>query len=124
MRAIRFSEKLATFEDYWHPRIVGELNGQHVKVVKLQGEFVWHNHANEDELFLVLKGSFCMHYVDLTGNAKAVDVNEGECLIVPRGVYHRPVAEREAHVLLFEPIGTINTGSVQDVRTVKEPERV
>ena len=116
---VNIREKLALFHDHWNPRIVGELNGQHVKLVKFQGEFVWHKHDHEDELFLVVKGRFRMEYRD-----RHVWLEEGEFLIVPRGVEHRPVAEEEVHVLLFEPAGTLNTGDVRDERTVVEPERI
>ena len=116
---VNIREKLALFHDHWNPRIFGELNGQHVKLVKFQGEFVWHKHDNEDELFLVIKGRFRMEYCD-----RHVWLEEGEFLIVPRGVEHRPVAEEEVHVLLFEPAGTLNTGDVRDERTVEEPERI
>jgi mannose-6-phosphate isomerase-like protein (cupin superfamily) len=116
---VNIREKLALFHDQWNPRIVGELNGQHVKLVKFQGEFVWHKHDREDELFLVIKGRFRMEYRD-----RHVWLEEGEFLIVPRGVEHRPVAEEEVHVLLFEPAGTLNTGDLKDERTVREPERI
>ena len=116
---VNLREKLALFHDHWSPRIVGELNGQHVKLVKFQGEFVWHQHEHEDELFLVVKGRFRMEYRD-----RHVWLEEGEFLIVPRGVEHRPVAEEEVHVLLFEPAGTRNTGDVNDAKTVHEPERI
>ena len=116
---VNISEKLALFHDHWNPRIVGELNGQHVKLVKFQGEFVWHKHDHEDELFLVVKGRFRMEFRD-----RHVWLEEGEFLIVPRGVEHRPVVEEEVHVLLFEPAGTLNTGDVRDERTVEEPERI
>ena len=116
---VNIREKLARFHDHWSPRIVGELNGQHVKLVKFRGEFVWHKHDHEDELFLVVKGRFRMEFRD-----RHVWLEEGEFLIVPRGVEHRPVAEEEAHVLLFEPAGTLNTGDVRDERTVERPERI
>jgi GrpB-like predicted nucleotidyltransferase (UPF0157 family)/mannose-6-phosphate isomerase-like protein (cupin superfamily) len=116
---VNIREKLALFHDHWSPKIVGELNGQHVKLVKLQGEFVWHKHDHEDELFLVIKGRFRMEYRD-----SYVWLEEGEFLIVPRGVEHRPVAEEEVHVLLFEPAGTLNTGDVENQRTVQELERL
>jgi GrpB-like predicted nucleotidyltransferase (UPF0157 family)/mannose-6-phosphate isomerase-like protein (cupin superfamily) len=112
-------EKLALFDDHWNPRIVGELNGQHVKLVKFRGEFVWHKLHHEDELFLVIKGRFRMEYRD-----RHAWLEEGQFLIVPRGMEHRPVAEEEVHVLLFEPVGTLNTGEVRDERTVPEPERI
>jgi len=116
---VNIREKLALIHDHWSPKVVGELNGQHVKLVKFQGEFVWHKHDNEDELFLVVKGRFRMEYRD-----RHVWLEEGEFLIVPRGVEHRPVADEEVHVLLFEPVGTLNTGDVEDERTVQEPERI
>ena len=112
-------QKLALFESHWDPKIVGELNGQHVKLVKFQGEFVWHHHVHEDELFLVVHGSFTMEFRDRT-----VEVREGELIIVPRGVEHRPVAREEAHVLLFEPVSTRNTGNRVEERTVAKPERI
>ena len=98
MEKVNIGEKLALFSDHWNPRVVGELNGQHVKLVKFQGEFVWHDHANEDELFLVVRGSFRIEFRD-----RSVTLKEGEFLIVPRGVEHRPVAEHEVEVMLFEP---------------------
>jgi mannose-6-phosphate isomerase-like protein (cupin superfamily) len=116
---IDLREKLALFHSHWDPKIVGELNGQHVKLVKLQGEFVWHHHEQEDELFLVLRGAFEMQFRDRT-----VELREGELIIVPRGVEHRPVAREEAHVLLFEPASTRNTGNRVTDRTVAEPERI
>jgi mannose-6-phosphate isomerase-like protein (cupin superfamily) len=113
MEKVNLREKLALFHEQWSPRIVGELNGQQVKLVKLLGEFVWHHHDHEDELFLVVQGRFRMEFRD-----RSVWIEEGEFLIVPRGVEHRPVAEEEAHVLLFEPAATLNTGNVQNERTV------
>ena len=105
MEKVNIQQKLSLFDDHWGPRIVGELNGQHVKLVKFKGEFVWHKHDNEDELFYVVKGSFNMEYRD-----KTVTVNENEFLIVPKGVEHRPVAVEEVAVMLFEPATTLNTG--------------
>ncbi|HEX7622941.1 MAG TPA: cupin domain-containing protein [Anaeromyxobacteraceae bacterium] len=119
MEKVNISQKLALFDDYWKPRIVAELNGQHVKVVKLQGPFVWHHHAGEDELFLVVKGRLRMEFRD-----RAVELGEGELIVVPRGVEHRPVAEAEVAVLLFEPASTVNTGDVRNERTVADPERI
>src|SRR3954468_6660675 len=104
MQKIRLADKFSTFNEYWSPRIVDELNGQHVKLVKFQGEFVWHHHDAEDELFLVVRGSFRMEFRD-----RSVSLEAGELLIVPRGVEHRPVADEEVEVLLFEPAGTLNT---------------
>lgn len=112
-------EKLATFSDHWNPRIAAELNGQHVKLVKFQGPFDWHHHENEDELFLVVKGRFRMELRD--GD---VELEEGEMLVVPRCVEHRPVAEEEVHVLLFEPASTVNTGNVESERTRRQLERI
>ena len=106
---VNLREKLSLFDTHWDPKIVGELNGQHVKLVKFKGEFVWHHHELEDELFLVVRGRFRM---DFRGRQEWVD--EGEFLIVPRGVEHRPVAEEEVAILLFEPASTLNTGNVED----------
>jgi mannose-6-phosphate isomerase-like protein (cupin superfamily) len=119
MQKVNLGEKLALFSEHWSPKIVGELNGQQVKLVKFQGEFVWHHHDHEDELFLVVKGRFRMDFRD-----RHVRLDEGEFLIVPRGVEHRPVAEEEAHVLLFEPASTLNTGNVQNERTVAHLDRI
>jgi mannose-6-phosphate isomerase-like protein (cupin superfamily) len=112
-------EKLSTFDERWSPRIVAELNGQHVKLAKLEGEFVWHSHADEDELFLVLEGQLTLELRD-----GAVVLGPGQMVVVPRGVDHRPIAAGEVHVLLFEPAGTLNTGSVRNERTVDDPERI
>jgi mannose-6-phosphate isomerase-like protein (cupin superfamily) len=117
MHKINVAQKLSCFEDHWSPKIVGELNGQHVKLVKFQGEFVWHHHDSEDELFLVVHGSFRMDYKDPSGAEKSMDLEQGEFVIVPRGTEHRPVAETEVHVMLFEPAGTLNTGNVMDTLT-------
>ena len=119
MQKVNIGEKLALFSDHWNPRVVGELNGQHVKLVKFQGEFVWHDHAAEDEMFLVLRGSFRMEFRD-----RAVTLNEGEFLIVPRGVEHRPVAENEVEVMLFEPAKIKHTGDVDSDLTVHEYQRI
>jgi mannose-6-phosphate isomerase-like protein (cupin superfamily) len=119
MNKINLTEKFALFSDYSNPRIAGELNGQHVKLVKLKGEFVWHHHETEDELFYVAKGSFDMHFRD-----KIVPVNEGEFLIVPHGVEHKPVAAEEVHIVLFEPATTLNTGNTENEKTVKELSRI
>jgi mannose-6-phosphate isomerase-like protein (cupin superfamily) len=116
---VNVAEKLASITEHWSPRIAGELNGQHVKLVKLLGEFDWHNHATEDEMFYVVKGGFRLELRD-----RAIDLKEGEFAIVPRGIEHRPVAEREAHVMLLEPAGTLNTGDVRSERTVEEPQRI
>lgn len=121
MQKIRMTEKLAEFDEHWSPRIVGELNGQHVKLVKLQGEFVWHHHATEDELFFVLHGSLRMDYRDPSGEEQTMEIGTGEAVIVPRGTEHRPTAAEEVHVLLFEPAGTLNTGNVRHALTVERP---
>jgi mannose-6-phosphate isomerase-like protein (cupin superfamily) len=116
---INLRDKLSRFDSPWDPKIVGELNGQLVKLVKFQGEFVWHHHEHEDELFLVLRGAFVMQFRD-----RDVRLEEGEFLIVPRGIEHRPVAEHEVDVLLFEPATTLNTGNVVSERTVVAPQRI
>jgi mannose-6-phosphate isomerase-like protein (cupin superfamily) len=105
LKKVNLKEKLAKFQDYWHPRIIGELNQQYVKLVKFQGEFVWHSHIQEDELFLVIKGKFRMELRDI-----AIELKKGDFIIIPHGIEHRPVAKQEVHVLLFEPQSTINTG--------------
>lgn len=112
MHAINLAEKFATFTEHWQPRIVGELNGQHVKIAKLQGEFVWHQHENEDEMFLVIEGTLTIEFRD-----RVVTLRAGELCIVPRGVEHKPVAEQEVKVMLFEPASTVNTGNVESERT-------
>jgi mannose-6-phosphate isomerase-like protein (cupin superfamily) len=124
MTKVRLAEKFATFSEHWSPRIAGELNGQHVKLVKFQGDFVWHHHDHEDELFLVVHGAFRMDYRDGEGTELSLDVGEGEFAIVPRGVEHRPCAEQEVHVMLFEPAGTLNTGNVRSERTVEAPATI
>ena len=124
MKIFNLADQLARFSEPWCPRIVGELNGQHVKLVKLLGEFVWHHHAAEDELFLVVHGSFRMDYRGADGSENCLEVNQGEFVIVPRGVEHRPVAAEECHVLLFEPAGCLNTGNVRNDRTVENPARL
>ncbi len=119
MDKVNIAEKLAQFDEHWSPKIVGRVNGSHVKLVKLEGEFLWHHHEEEDELFLVISGSMVIKFRD-----RDVRLGEGEFLIVPRGVEHKPVAEEEAHVLLFELASTLNTGNVRSERTVQEPERL
>lgn len=108
MEKVNINQKLSLFYDYWNPRIAGELNGQHVKLVKLQGEFVWHKHDHEDEMFLVISGTLKMEFRD-----KTVDINPGEFIIVPRGVEHKPVGESEVSIMLFEPATTLNTGDAK-----------
>jgi mannose-6-phosphate isomerase-like protein (cupin superfamily) len=119
MNKVNLAEKLALFSDYFSPKLIGELNGQHVKLVKFQGEFVWHHHDDEDELFFVHRGRFRMELRDRT-----IELDAGDFLIVPRGVEHRPVADEEVEVMLFEPAGTLNTGNVRNERTVETPARV
>lgn len=116
---VNLADKLSRFDELWSPRIVGELNGQHVKVVKVAGEFVWHHHEAEDELFLVLDGRLRIQFRD-----REVSLEAGELCIVPRGIEHRPVADAECHVLLLEPVGTLNTGNVRSERTVDDPDRL
>jgi mannose-6-phosphate isomerase-like protein (cupin superfamily) len=119
MTKVNVKEKLSLFNEQWKPKIVGELNGQHVKLVKFQGPFVWHHHDDEDEMFFVIKGRFRMDFED-----RSEWIEEGEFIVVPRGVEHKPVAEEEVHVLLFEPATTLNTGNVENERTVAELERI
>ena len=119
MDKVTLASKFASFSDHWSPKIVGESNGQHVKVVKFVGEFVWHHHDDEDEMFLVHRGRFRMQLRD-----REIELRAGDFLIVPRGVEHRPVADEEVEVVLFEPAGTLNTGNVQGERTVAEPARI
>jgi mannose-6-phosphate isomerase-like protein (cupin superfamily) len=116
---VNIAQKLSLFGEHWTPKVVGELNGQHVKLVKVQGEFVWHRHDEEDELFLVVKGRFRMEFRD-----REVWIERGEFVVVPRGVEHRPVAEEEASVLLFESASTLNTGKLKDEMTVAELDRI
>jgi len=119
MQKFNVAEKLARVGDLWNPRIVAELNGQHVKLVKLRGEFVWHRHEREDELFLVVRGRMRIEFRDRT-----VVLDEGEGLVVPRGEEHRPAADEECSVLLFEPASTLNTGDVREARTRDTLERI
>jgi mannose-6-phosphate isomerase-like protein (cupin superfamily) len=119
VNAIDLREKFAAFSEHWSPRIVTELNGQHVKLVKLLGEFVWHHHDAEDELFLVHRGRLLMEFRD-----GVVQLEAGQMIVVPRGVEHRPIAPEEVEVILFEPAGTLNTGNLVNERTVAEPARL
>jgi mannose-6-phosphate isomerase-like protein (cupin superfamily) len=119
MDKVIISEKLSKFKDYWNPRIVGELNGQHVKLVKFKGEFVWHKHDDEDEMFFVLEGTLRMELRD-----KTIEVGKNEFLIVPRGIEHRPVAENEVSVMLFEPATTVNTGDTRGELTRETLEKI
>lgn len=119
MNKVNLREKFSLFTEHWRPRIVGELNGQQVKLVKFAGPFEWHHHTDEDEMFLVIDGEFVMEFRD-----RKVQLQQSEFLIVPRGVEHRPVAEREVHVMLFEPASTLNTGNVQSALTAAILERI
>ena len=119
MDKINIADKLSLFSDHWNPRIVGELNGQHVKLVKFKGEFVWHKHENEDELFYVVDGKFKMEFRN-----KTVEINKNEFLIVPRGVEHKPVAEHEVSVMLFEPLTTLNTGDTKGKLTRETLDKI
>ena len=119
MQTVNLKEKFARFSDYWNPRVLGELNDCAVKAVKLKGEFIWHHHDNEDELFLVVKGTLRMKFHD----HESV-IHEGEFIIVPRGVEHMPVADEEVHIILLEPKSTLNTGNIVNERTVSKLERL
>jgi len=123
MQKISLAQKLSLITDHWNPRIIGELNGQYLKLVKFAGPFTWHHHSTEDEMFLVVKGRFRMDYRDTAGESSTW-IEAGEFIIVPRGVEHRPFAEEEAEVLLFEPASTLNTGNVEDEFTKKTLDRV
>lgn len=117
MQKINIAQKLSVFDDHWSPKVIGQVNDCHVKLAKLKGEFVWHTHDDEDEMFLVVKGRLTMRFRD-----EVVEVGEGEIIIVPRGVEHLPVAEEEVHVMLVEPKSTVNTGNIRDERTIDAPE--
>ncbi len=119
MNKVNIDEKLSLFSEHWDPKIVGELNGQYVKLVKFKDEFVWHKHDNEDEMFYVLKGKFNMEYRD-----KTVEINENEFVIVPRGVEHRPVAPEEVSVMLFEPKTILNTGDTRNEFTKENLQEI
>ena len=119
MEKVNIAQKLTLFQEYWSPKIVGEVNDSHVKLVKLKGEFVWHHHEHEDELFLVIKGKLLIKLRD-----QDIWLDEGEFVIIPKMVEHMPVAEEEVHVLLLEPKSTLNTGNVQNERTVSAPKQL
>ena len=114
IQKVNIQEKLGLFSDHWNPRIVGELNGQHVKLAKFQGEFIWHKHDNEDEMFLVLEGNFKMELRD-----KTIQLNKGDFIIIPKGVEHKPSAQNQVQVMLFEPATTLNTGDHSDSELTK-----
>ena len=119
LEKVNLTEKFSRFHEHWQPKIAGELNDSYVKLVKFQGEFVWHHHQHEDELFLVVKGTITMRL-----RSGDVRIGEGEFFIVPKGVEHMPVAEQEAHVVLLEPKSTLNTGNLRNQRTVEKLGRV
>jgi mannose-6-phosphate isomerase-like protein (cupin superfamily) len=119
MEKVNLKQKFSLFQDYWSPKIAGELNDSYVKLAKLKGEFVWHHHENEDELFLVVKGKLLIKLRD-----RDLWLNEGEFVVIPKGVEHLPIAEEEVHLLLLEPKSTLNTGNVRNERTVAELERI
>jgi mannose-6-phosphate isomerase-like protein (cupin superfamily) len=119
LESINIQNKLSQFSDHWNPRIIGELNGQHVKIAKLKGKFVWHKHDNEDEMFLVLEGTLQMEFRD-----KTVEIKKGEFIIVPKGVEHRPVAKQEVSIMLFEPASTVNTGELENELTRTNLEKI
>ncbi|MBN2859809.1 MAG: cupin domain-containing protein [Sphaerochaetaceae bacterium] len=119
MNSINLKEKFNVITRYWDPKIIGELNGQYVKIAKLKGEFVWHHHDEEDELFMVIRGSLV-----IKTEHGGVKLEEGEMVIIPRGVEHMPVAEQEVEVLMFEPKGTINTGSLENEKTIHQVEKI
>ncbi|HWY08516.1 MAG TPA: cupin domain-containing protein [Candidatus Acidoferrales bacterium] len=119
METVNLKDKFSKFQDYWNPRVLGEINDCQVKAVKLKGEFIWHHHDNEDELFLVVKGTLRMKFRD-----REAVLREGEFVIVPRGVEHLPVADEEVHIVLIEPRTILNTGNIQNERTVSRLERI
>ncbi|MGI9103008.1 MAG: cupin domain-containing protein [Terriglobales bacterium] len=123
MRVVNLSEKLGNFSEYWSPKIVGELNDSYVKLVKLKGDFVWHHHDAEDELFLVLNGMLRMKIRE-NGSEREEAIRPGEFIIVPRGVEHLPIADEEVHVMLLEPKSTLNTGNLRNERTREQLERL
>ena len=119
MKKVNLKESFKSFDDYWSPKIAGQINDSLVKLVKFKGEFVWHHHEAEDEMFLVVKGRMLMRFRD-----RDIPLEEGEMIVVPRGIEHMPVAEEEVHVLLFEPASTLNTGNVRNERTIAQPEHL
>lgn len=124
MNKVNLEQKLELISEHWSPHVLGELNGQHVKLVKFEGPFTWHHHENEDELFLVVKGRFRMDYRDADSTEQQVWIETGEIIIVPRMTEHRPFAEEECHVLLFEPASTLNTGTVDNEFTRRNLPRI
>ncbi len=124
MDTINLAEKLASFDEHWSPKLIAEVNGQGIKVVKVLGEFVWHHHADADELFLVIRGSLRMLYRDADGAELESTAGPGEFIVVPRGVEHCPVADEEVEILLIEPTDLLNTGNVRDAKTVDRIDRI
>jgi mannose-6-phosphate isomerase-like protein (cupin superfamily) len=124
IQKINLAEKFASFSDYYKPRIAAELNGQMVKLVKFDSPFVWHHHDHEDEMFLVVKGRFKMEFKEQDGRERHEWIEEGEFIVMPRGTEHRPVAEQECWIVLFEPASTLNTGNVTNERTVAKLQHV
>ncbi len=119
LNKVNLAEKFSLFDGHWEPKIVGELNNQYIKLAKLKGEFVWHYHENEDEFFMVIKG-----HLTIKLRNEDIELDEGEFCIIPRGVEHMPVADKEVHVMMFEPKSTVNTGSAESDKTVTDPERI
>ena len=119
MEKVNLNQKFSQFQDYWQPKIAGELNDNYIKLAKLKGEFVWHQHETEDELFLVVKGTLLIKLRD-----RDIQLQEGEFVIIPKGVEHLPIADEEAHVLLLEPKTTLNTGNIQNERTISNLKRI
>lgn len=123
MEKVNLAQKFSLFTEYYSPKIAGEINDSHVKLCKLKGEFVWHHHDQEDELFLIVKGTLRIKYFD-GGNEREVRLNEGEFVVVPHGVEHKPIADEEVHLILIEPKTTLNTGNVKNERTKEELQRI
>lgn len=123
MEKVNLAQKFSLFSEHYSPKIVGEVNDSYVKLVKVKGEFVWHHHDHEDELFLIVKGTLRIQYFD-GGSEREVKLSEGEFVIVPHGVEHKPIADEEVHLLLLEPKTTLNTGNVKNERTVEELQRI
>jgi len=119
MKKINLKKKFNLFNDHWNPRIIGEMNDQDIKIVKVKGEFIWHNHKNEDELFLIIKGTLKIQFSD-----KTIELNKGEILIIPKGVEHKPIAEEEVWLLLFEPNSTKHTGNIKSDITINKFEKI
>jgi len=119
MNVVDLKEKFSLFNEFWKPKVAGELNGQYVKLAKLKGEFVWHHHDNEDELFMVIKGKLTIKLRD-----QDITLNEGQFFIIPRGVEHLPVAVEECHVMLFEPKSVLNTGNIKSEKTIESLETI